>query len=110
MTDILVRAGCFVAIIILGIVLRRTGFFKREDFDLLSRIVILKAVELCGDIGKGGLMVTEEHDDSFLIRLLKILDKALEGCIGIIDGGEILSDTRILIHSLDLNAVVKADG
>ena len=40
MAGILVRAGCFVAIIFLGIVLRRTGFFRREDFDLLSRIVI----------------------------------------------------------------------
>ena len=40
MADILVRAGCFVAIIALGIVLRRVGFFKREDFKLLSRIVI----------------------------------------------------------------------
>ena len=40
MTDILVRAGCFVAIIVLGLVLRRTGFFRREDFNLLSKIVI----------------------------------------------------------------------
>ena len=40
MTDILVRAGCFVAIIVLGAVLRRAGFFKREDFSLLSKIVI----------------------------------------------------------------------
>ena len=40
MTDILIRAGCFIAIIIGGMVLRRTGFFRREDFDLLSRIVI----------------------------------------------------------------------
>ncbi len=40
MTDILIRAACFVAIIVLGAVLRRTGFFKKEDFRLLSRIVI----------------------------------------------------------------------
>ena len=40
MVDILVRAGCFAAIIILGALLRRSGFFKREDFHLLSRIVI----------------------------------------------------------------------
>lgn len=40
MTDILMRAGCFVAIILLGAVLRRTGYFKKEDFDLLGRIVI----------------------------------------------------------------------
>ena len=40
MTDILTRAGCFVAIILLGFILRRVGFFKREDFHLLSKIVI----------------------------------------------------------------------
>ena len=40
MTDILVRAGCFVAIIVLGAVLRGTGFFRREDFNLLGKIVI----------------------------------------------------------------------
>ena len=40
MWDILARAGCFAAIILLGILLRRAGFFKREDFHILSRIVI----------------------------------------------------------------------
>ena len=40
MIDILSRAGCFVAIIFLGMILRRVGFFKREDFNLLSKIVI----------------------------------------------------------------------
>jgi predicted permease len=40
MMDILVRAACFVAVIIIGAVLRRTGFFKKEDFALLSKIVI----------------------------------------------------------------------
>lgn len=40
MGEILIRAGCFIAIIVLGAVLRRTGFFRREDFGLLSKIVI----------------------------------------------------------------------
>ena len=40
MQDILVRAGCFVAIIILGNTLRKFGFFKAEDFKILSKIVI----------------------------------------------------------------------
>ena len=40
MTDILVQAACFVAVIVIGAVLRRTGFFKKEDFALLSKIVI----------------------------------------------------------------------
>lgn len=40
MAEILVRAGCFVGIIMLGYVLRRIGFFKEEDFHLLSKIVL----------------------------------------------------------------------
>lgn len=40
MLDIVARAGCFVAIIVLGYVLRRIGFFKEEDFKVLSKIVI----------------------------------------------------------------------
>ena len=40
MADILIRAGCFVAIIFGGALLRWKGFFRKEDFDLLSRIVI----------------------------------------------------------------------
>lgn len=40
MLDIIVRAGCFVAIIILGYGLKRFGFFKQEDFTILSKITI----------------------------------------------------------------------
>ena len=40
MQDLLIRAGCFVAIIILGIVLRRIGFFKENAFEVLSKVVI----------------------------------------------------------------------
>ena len=40
MLDILVRAGCFVGIIILGGVLRKIKFFKEEDFTVLSKIVL----------------------------------------------------------------------
>ena len=40
MQDILVKASCFVAIIILGNTLRKFGFFKAEDFKILSKIVI----------------------------------------------------------------------
>lgn len=40
MQDLLIRAGCFVAIIILGIVLRRIGFFKEDAFTVLSKIVL----------------------------------------------------------------------
>ena len=40
MDVLLTRAGCFVAIILLGIVLRRIGFFKESDFVLLSKITL----------------------------------------------------------------------
>ena len=40
MGDILVNAGCFVAIILLGMVLRRIGFFKEDDFRVLSQIAL----------------------------------------------------------------------
>lgn len=34
------RAGCFIAIIVLGHILRRCGFFKEDDFHILSKIVL----------------------------------------------------------------------
>lgn len=40
MLNILIKAGCYIAIIILGIILRRIGFFKESDFSILSRIVL----------------------------------------------------------------------
>ena len=40
MLDILINAGCYIAIILLGIALRRIGFFKESDFSILSKIVI----------------------------------------------------------------------
>lgn len=40
MSEILTKAACFVAIIGLGYGLRRRGFFKEEDFHVLSRIVL----------------------------------------------------------------------
>lgn len=40
MQDLLIRAGCFVAIIILGVILRRIGFFGDSAFEVLSKIVL----------------------------------------------------------------------
>ena len=40
MFDILIKAGCYIAIIVLGMVLRAAGFFKEEDFPVLSKIVV----------------------------------------------------------------------
>ena len=40
MQDILMRAGCFIGIIVLGYALRRIGVFREEDFRVLSTIVV----------------------------------------------------------------------
>ncbi len=40
MLDILMRAGSFISIIVLGYFLKKIGFFKQEDFGILSRITI----------------------------------------------------------------------
>ena len=40
MLQILTRAGSFIAIIVLGYVLKRVGVFKEEDFGVLSKICI----------------------------------------------------------------------
>lgn len=40
MEAILTKALCYIAIILLGYVLRTCGFFKAEDFHILSRIVM----------------------------------------------------------------------
>ena len=40
MVDILIRAGCFVAIIILGFVLKKLGVFKDSDFSVLANVTL----------------------------------------------------------------------
>ena len=40
MAAVLTKAGCFVAIILLGWALRRIGFFKEGDFSVLAKIVL----------------------------------------------------------------------
>ena len=40
MQDILIKAACYIGIIVLGYVLRRTGFFGPEAFGVLSKIVL----------------------------------------------------------------------
>ena len=40
MQEILIKAACYIAIIVLGYVLRKTGFFGPEAFGVLSKIVI----------------------------------------------------------------------
>ena len=40
MLDVLIRAGCFVAIILLGYTLRKIGMFRKEDFKVLANVVL----------------------------------------------------------------------
>jgi predicted permease len=40
MLDIIIRAGSFISIIIMGYLLKKIGFFKQEDFTVLSKITI----------------------------------------------------------------------
>lgn len=40
MLDVLMRAGCFVSIIVLGYLLKRLGVFKDSDFSIISKIVL----------------------------------------------------------------------
>lgn len=55
MLDIIIRAGSFVAIILLGFFLRKIGYFKQEDFQVLAKITIritLPASIIAGFAGK----------------------------------------------------------
>lgn len=40
MSDVLIRAGAFVAIILLGFLLKRFGLFKESDFSVLSKLLM----------------------------------------------------------------------
>lgn len=40
MAEVLMKAGAFVAVILMGNLLRRAGYFKEEDFYVLSKIVL----------------------------------------------------------------------
>lgn len=74
MLDVLIRAGSFVFIIFLGYGLKRIGFFKQEDFNLISKITIritLPAAIIVNFAGK-------QFDTSLLsLSLLAILCGAI---------------------------------
>ena len=40
MLDILLKAGCYIAVIVLGFLLRRVGFFDEHAFPVISKIVV----------------------------------------------------------------------
>ena len=55
MYDILIKAGCYIAIIVLGYVLKKRGFFGENAFPVISNIVVkitLPAAIVAGSSGK----------------------------------------------------------
>ena len=55
MEEIILKAGCYIAIIILGFVLRRTDFFDEHAFPVLSKLVIrvtLPAAIIANAVGR----------------------------------------------------------
>lgn len=66
MLDVLIRAGCFVAIIVLGYFLKKIGFFREEDFTVLSRITLRITLPAAIIVSFGG----KEIDSSLLMLVL----------------------------------------
>ena len=70
MLDVLIRAGCFIAIIFLGFILKKFGVFKDSDFSVVSNIVL--KITLPGAIITN--FANKELDPSlFLLTLLGVL-------------------------------------
>ena len=82
MADILIKAGCYIAIILLGIVLRRVGFFKKEDFNVLAKIVIRITLPAAIIVSTAGRQIS--------ISMLSIVAIALGG--GVSHAGAFLLD------------------
>ena len=79
MLDVLTRAGCFVAIIFLGFILKKIGLFHDKDFSVLSNVVL--KITLPGAIITN--FANKELDPSmFALTLLGILCGAIYITLG----------------------------
>ena len=58
MQEILIKAGCYIAVIVLGYVLRQRGFFGPEAFGVLSKIVIKITLPCAIIYGSAGKAIT----------------------------------------------------
>lgn len=79
MLNVLTRAGCFIAIILLGYLLKKIGLFKDSDFSVLSKIVLkitLPAVIITNFANK------ELDPSMFIFALLSILFGAIYILLG----------------------------
>ena len=69
MADIIIRAGSFVFIIFLGWFLKKIGFFKQEDFTLLSRITLRITLPCACIVSFSGMQI----DPALLVLVLLAL-------------------------------------
>ena len=79
MLNVLTRAGCIIAIILLGYLLKKIGLFKDSDFSVLSKIVLkitLPAVIITNFANK------ELDPSMFIFALLSILFGAIYILLG----------------------------
>lgn len=83
MLDILSQAFGFVAIIILGFVLKKIGFFKEEDFTVLSKITIR--------ITLPGAIITSFSEQKFDPAMLSIMLLGLGGGVIYIIAGFLMN-------------------
>ena len=77
MTDILIKAASFTCIILAGYLLRRKGFFKEEDFYVLSKIVLDVYKRQGYEIHMGQTVINREEG---IIDTVKIVDGIPEIC------------------------------
>lgn len=81
MLDVLTRAGCFVAIIFLGFILKKVGIFKDKDFSVLSTVVL--KITLPGAIITN--FANKELDPSmFILTLLGVICGTVYILLGIL--------------------------
>ena len=55
MQKVIMQAACYIAVILLGYLLKKTGIFKQSDFHVLSKLtlnVTLPAAVICNLAGK----------------------------------------------------------
>lgn len=73
MLNVLIKAGCLVAILVLGYVLKKKGVFKKEDFPIFSHIVL--------DITLPAAIITNFSTFQFDLSMMAIAVIALVCCI-----------------------------
>lgn len=69
MFDILYRAGCLIAVILLGMFLRKVGMFRHEDYPILAKIGL--------NVTLPGMLITSFADFKFDVSLLLLVPVGL---------------------------------